>query len=112
MPNWSHDLLEYEALRALLGRYVSSAAGHRQLEAMQPSTDREALVASLAETSEALTFLTEGDAEDSGLPRLRFTDLNDVQEAVARIRIEGAVLDGLEILAVRTWLARATSTLR
>ncbi|MCX6610219.1 MAG: endonuclease MutS2 [Acidobacteria bacterium] len=108
MPNWSQDLLEYESLRALLARYVSSAAGHRQLEAMQPSTDREALVDSLAELSEALTFLTEGDSEDSGLPRLRFTDLEDVGEAVARVRIEGAVLEGLEILAVRAWLMRAT----
>ena len=61
MPNWSQDLLEYESLRALLARYVSSAAGHRQLDAMQPSTDREALSGSLAELSEALTFLTEGD---------------------------------------------------
>ncbi len=108
MPNWSQDLLEYESLRALLARYVSSAAGHRQLDAMQPSTDREALSGSLAELSEALTFLTEGDSVDSGLPRLRFTDLEDVSEAVARVRIEGAVLEGLEILAVRAWLTRAT----
>lgn len=108
MPNWSQDLLEYESLRALLARYVSSAAGHRQLDAMQPSTDREALIDSLAELSEALTFLTEGENEDSGLPRLRFTDLEDVNEAVARVRIEGAVLEGLEILAVRAWLTRAT----
>lgn len=108
MPNWSQDLLEYEALRALLGRYVSSAAGHRQLEAMQPSTNRDELVDSLAETSEALIFLTEGDAENSVLPRLRFTDLADVHEAVARVRIDGAVLDGLEILAIRAWLTRAT----
>jgi DNA mismatch repair protein MutS2 len=108
MPNWSQDLLEYETLRALLARYVSSAAGHRELAAMQPSTDRAALQSSLDQLSEALDFLTVGDAEDSGLPRLRFTDLEDVSEAVARVRIEGAVLDGLEILALRTWLTRAT----
>lgn len=108
MPNWSEELLEYESLRALLGRFVSSPAGHHELAAMAPSTDRAALEASLAELDEALTFLTEGDAEDSGLPRLRFTDLEDVSEATARVRIEGAVLDGLEILAVRAWLMRAT----
>ncbi len=108
MPNWSQDLLEYETLRALLGRYVSSAAGRRELEAMQPSTNRTALEASLAEVAEALDFLTAGDSEDSGLPRLRFTDLADVAEAVARVRIEGAVLEGLEILALRAWLVRAT----
>ncbi|WP_031497237.1 endonuclease MutS2 [Bryobacter aggregatus] len=108
MPNWSEELLEYEGLRSLLGRYVSSAAGHRQLEAMQPSSDRDTLEAKLSELSEALEFLTAGDSEDSGLPRLRFTNLEDVAEPVARIRIEGAVLDGLEILAVRAWLQRAT----
>lgn len=108
MPNWSEELLEYESLRALLARYVSSAAGHRQLDAMRPSTDRAELEASLAELSEALEFLTAGDAEEGGLPRLRFHDLEDVHEAVARVRIEGAVLDGLEILAVRAWLQRAS----
>jgi len=108
MSNWSQDLLEYEALRALLARYVSSAAGRREVDAMQPSTDRQALQSSLDVLTEALAFLTEGDSEDSGLPRLRFTDLEDVSEAVARVRIEGAVLDGLEILALRTWLSRAT----
>lgn len=108
MPNWSQELLEYEGLRAVVGRYVSSAAGRRELEAMQPTTDRTALEASLAEVREALSFLTEGENEDAGLPRLRFNDLQDVAEAVARVRIEGAVLEGLEILAVRTWLQRAT----
>ncbi len=108
MPNWSEELLEYEALRALVGRYVSSAAGRRELDAMQPGTAREALEATLAETAEALEFLTAGEAEDSGLPRLRFTELEDVSEAVSRVRIEGAVLEGLEILALRAWLVRAT----
>ena len=108
MPTWSQDLLEYEALRAVLARYVSSAAGHRQLQAMQPTTDRVSLNQSLAELSEALSFLTEGEADDSGLPRLRFHDLDDVSEAVSLVRIEGAVLDGIQILAVRAWLTRAT----
>ena len=108
MPNWSEDLLEYEGLRALLGRYVSSAAGKRQVQAMQPGNDVEDLRARLAEVSEALEFLTAGDNEEGGLPRLRFTDLEDVAEPVARVRIEGAVLEGLEILAVRAWLQRAT----
>lgn len=107
MPNWSQDLLEYEGLRALLGRYVSSAAGKRQVGAMEPSSDVDELRARLAELSEALEFLTAG-ANEEGLPRLRFNDLEDVAEPVARVRIEGAVLEGLEILAVRTWLQRAT----
>jgi DNA mismatch repair protein MutS2 len=108
MPNWSADLLEYEGLRSLLGRYVSSPAGRAELERMAPTTDRAFLENSTAELSEALLFLGEGDSDDNGVPRIRFTELEDVSEAVARIRIEGAVLDGLEILAVRQWLTRAT----
>jgi DNA mismatch repair protein MutS2 len=75
---------------------------------MAPSVDAVALEAQLAEVDEAITFLTDGENEASGLPRLRFTDLVDVAEPVARVRIEGAVLDGLEILALRAWLQRAT----
>lgn len=105
---WSEELLEYEALRALLGRYVSSPAGERELARMAPHTDRLRLEAELAEVAEALEYLTAGEADDSGVPRLRFTGLADVDEAVARVRIEGAVLDGVEILALRAWLERAT----
>lgn len=105
--NWSADLLEYEALRALVGRYVYSAAGERELAAMEPSVDHQALEAKLAEVAEALEYLTGGDNEDD-LPKLRFSGLADVAQAVEKIRIEGAVLEGLEILAVKTWLERAT----
>lgn len=109
MANWSEDLLEYEGLRALLRRYVSSAAGMRELAAMAPSTDREALAAGLDEVREALEYLTEGERDAAGMPPLRFTGLEDVSQPVAKLRIEGAVLDGTEILAVRAWLERAAS---
>ncbi len=102
--NFSADLLEYEGLRALVGRYVYSAAGGRELAAMAPLTDRAVLEAKLAEVAEALEYLRDSDDE---LPKLRFSGLEDVAQAVEKIRIEGAVLEGLEILAVRTWLERA-----
>ncbi len=105
--NWSADLLEYEGLRALVGRYVYTAAGQRELAAMEPLTDRATLEAKLAEVAEALEYLRDGDSED-GLPKLRFSGLKDVAQPVEKVRIEGAVLEGLEILAVRTWLERAT----
>ncbi|MDX2269742.1 MAG: endonuclease MutS2 [Bryobacter sp.] len=105
--NWSAELLEYEEVRALLGRYVYSAAGEAELAQMAPTTDRAFLVEKLAEVEEALRYLNEGDTRDE-LPKLRFSGLVDVTQAVAKIRIEGASLDGLEILAVRNWLERAT----
>jgi DNA mismatch repair protein MutS2 len=104
---WSSELLEYEALRALVGRYVYSAAGQRELAAMAPVEDRTWLESKLAEVAEALEYLRAGDGEES-LPRLRFSGLEDVAQSVEKVRIEGAVLEGLEILAVRAWLERAT----
>ncbi len=99
--------MDYEGLRALLRRHVYSAAGLRELEAMAPSTDRGWLEGKLAEVREALEYLTDGDGED-GLPKLRFSDLEDVTQPVEKVRIEGAVLEGIEILAVRKWIERAT----
>jgi DNA mismatch repair protein MutS2 len=105
--NWSADLLEYEGVRQLIGRYVYSAAGMAELAAMAPATGRQELTAKLEEVEEALRYLQEGDTRED-LPKLRFSGLEDVSQAVAKIRIEGASLEGLEILAVRNWLERAT----
>lgn len=108
----SLNLLEYEALRALIRRYTGSAAGRRLLDQAEPHTDRAALEASHAETTEALAFLTEAQTPLprgglSGAPTLRFDNLPDTAAAAARLRIEGAVLEALEINAIATLLERA-----
>ena len=108
----SLELLEYSRLLALVGRYVSSDAGKRLLAAAEPLQDRLALDALLAETSEAMSYIAEaarpttrgGDAP----VRLRFTDLPDCDAAAAKLRIEGAVLEGTEIAALAAVLERAT----
>ena len=46
----SAEVLEYEALRQLLGRYIASAPGKRELEKVQPHADRAILEGALAET--------------------------------------------------------------
>jgi len=53
----SAPTLEYEALRALVGRFISSPLGARELAKMQPSVDRAELESALAETGEALGYL-------------------------------------------------------
>ncbi len=109
----SLELLEYESLRTVVSRYAGSEAGRRRLAAISPSNDRVALTAALAETQEAIKFLTEAAApktHGAGAPaaiRIRFDNLPDVAPSVARLRIEGAALDGTEIAALVGFLERA-----
>lgn len=109
----SLELLEYESLRAVVSRYAGSDAGRRRLAAISPSSDREALTAALAETQEAIRFLTEAAAPKPHAAgaqtaiRIRFDNLPDVAPSVARLRIEGAALDGTEIAALVGFLERA-----
>lgn len=110
MNQESLNLLEYESLRALLGRYVASELGHHWLEQMEPICQRSALQQTHAETAEALSWLDGADrsaARGEYTARLRFEGIPDPGPAVAKLRIEGAVLDGLEISALVTLLERA-----
>lgn len=107
----SLELLEYGRLLNLVGRYVSSDGGKRLLAATEPLQDRPALNELLAETAEAVSYLTAATrpaARGGETPvHLRFTDLPDCDEAAAKLRIEGAVLDGIEIAALSAVLERA-----
>ncbi len=53
----SAEVLEYEALRQLLGRYIASAPGKRELEKVRPHADRARLESDLAEAGEAIQYL-------------------------------------------------------
>jgi DNA mismatch repair protein MutS2 len=97
----SEPVLEFEALRALLGRYVRSALGRGELERVAPSNDRAVIETALAETTEGIEYLraaAQPQAASRGAAiRISFTDIADPVEAVARLRIEGATLEALEI---------------
>src|SRR6202166_4886015 len=97
----SEPVLEFEALRALLGRYVRSALGRGELERVAPSNDRGAIETALAETGEGIEYLraaAQPQAASRGAAiRISFTDIADPTSAVARLRIEGATLDAEEI---------------
>lgn len=111
----SLELLDYERFRGVVGRFVGSPAGRRLLAAMEPGTDRRALETALAEVAESLEFLTEAahpQARGSDTPQLRFAAIPDCEAAAAKLRIEGAVLDGEEIAAVVTLLERAADARR
>ena len=53
----SAEVLEFETLRQLVGRFISSPLGRRELDKVQPHGDRERLNADLAETGEAIEYL-------------------------------------------------------
>jgi len=112
MKETSATLLEFPELKQLLERFVQSCYGQRQLEKLEPSTDRAWLENELAVTSEAVAYLRRSEGGSGGLVPLRFTALPDCQHALARLRIEGTVLDGQELLDLAAVAARVAEIKR
>ncbi len=95
------SVLEFEQLRALLGRYLRSPIGRAELARLEPVSDRAAVENALADASEAVEYLraassTQASGRGSAV-RLRFDFDGDPGMLAARLRIEGVTLDGLEI---------------
>jgi len=111
----SAAVLEFEALRQLLGRYISSPLGGRELEKVAPHADRARLADDLAEAGEAVEYLRAATRPQPAGPRghpgaairLDFSGLPDVEPAVHKLRIEGASLDPKEIFDLFLLLDRA-----
>src|SRR5690242_20390471 len=107
----SAEVLEFELLRQLLGRYVSSPLGQRELEKVQPHTEVGQLTEDLAEAGEAIEYLRLAarpqPATRGAAIRIDFSGLPDVEPAVHKLRIEGASLDPREIYDVFALLDRA-----
>jgi len=97
----SAEVLEFEALRKLLGRFVSSPLGRRELEKVAPHADRTRLAEDLAEAGEAIEYLRLAarpqPAARGAAIRIDFGGLPDVDAAVHKLRIEGAALEPKEI---------------
>ncbi len=102
MPFSSIELLQFAELQELVSRYAGSVAGRALVEALEPHSDRAALEFALADCGEAIAYLREvnGSAEGKagGVLRLRFDQLRDVEGAVRVLQVEGASLEGREIL--------------
>ena len=86
-----------------MARYAGSHAGPRASGGgLDPHSDRDALEAALADCGEAITYLREvhgaQDAQAGTVLRLRFDQLRDVEGAVRILQVEGASLEGREIL--------------
>src|SRR5260370_27290161 len=111
MKTTSADLLEFEALKELLGRFVSSPLGQAELEKIAPSTDLEALSEALAEAGEAIQYLRSAaqpkPAQRGAAIRLNFSSIPDLRSAAGKLRIEGTSLDPKEIFDLISLLDRA-----
>src|SRR5947208_15635942 len=111
MPFTSASLLQFDELKELLAKYAGSAAGRALIFAVLPHNDRFVLDADLAEAGEAIGYLREvSGAQDTARGaaiRLRFDQLRDIEGPVRTLRVEGASLDGREILDLFHSLALA-----
>ncbi len=111
MKATSAAVLEYESLRALLGRYVSSPPGKAELAKIVPHTDAARLAADLADAGEAVEYIRSAGRPQTGARgaaiRIEFGGFPDLTEAVHKLRIEGASLEGKEIFDLFGVLDRA-----
>ena len=108
MPFSSLQTLQFSELLDLLARYAGSTAGKALLYGLEPNSHRLELESALAEAGEAVEYLCDAGGESkSALIRLRFDQLRDVETSVKTLMVEGASLDGRQILDLFHTLALA-----
>jgi DNA mismatch repair protein MutS2 len=108
MKNTSAGILEFDALRDVVGRYVSSPFGQRELARLEPHGDPGRLEQEHAEAEEALLYLKSASQPGTGTLRISFSGLPEITPAAHKLRMEGAVLDPREVFDVLTVLDRAS----
>jgi len=98
--NSSARVLEFEQLRELLQGYATSDLGRSRVAGLQPSVDLDWIQKQQRLTSEIREFRRVGG-------RFEFAGLIDVSKLLDKSRIEGAVLEALEIRDLITIVDRA-----
>ena len=98
----SLELLQFGELTALVARYAGSVDGRERVEALAPNSERVRIEAALADAGEAIAYTRDlAGPQQTGrgaAVRLRFDRVPEVGPAVARLGVEGAALEGSEIL--------------
>jgi DNA mismatch repair protein MutS2 len=112
LQNFSAELLEFEALRELLGRFVHSSLGAEELARLMPHGDRAVLEDTLADTAEAIEYVsaaqTPQTASRGAAIRLRFDSIPDLSTTLPMLRIQGAALEARQILDLTRLLEQAS----
>lgn len=110
--NQAAGALEFDDLRALLGRYLRSPMGQAELSAIAPLMDRTAIENALADAAEAIEYLRAASnpqpAGRGAAIRPRFDLGADPAPLVARLRIQGATLEATEIFELARLLDLAS----
>src|SRR5580692_2850487 len=108
----AESVLEFESLRTVIARYVRSALGRANLDALAPISDRAAIESALADAAEGIEYLraiSQPQAASSGAAiRIHFNEIADPGTSVARLRIEGATLEATEIFEIARMLDLAS----
>src|SRR5262245_7509602 len=108
----AQSVLEFEALRELLGRYVRGPLGSQELAGARPVSDRALIESALADAAEAVEYVRASyqpqPAARGAAIRVRFDLPADPAPLVAQLRIEGAVLEGHEIFELSRLLELAS----
>ena len=91
MNDQAFGTLEYGGARALVQRYAQTAMGRERAEALEPLASVEEVRRALRAVSECVEMRARG-------ARWSFSELSDPEESLARLRIEGTVLDPLVLL--------------
>lgn len=111
MNDESLELLEYRSLKALIGRWVASEGGRNLLDTTAPCNDLSSIESKLAETAEAMRWI-----DEAALPKTRggetpaqlsFSGIPETAGVIAKLRIQGSVLEPLELLSVIILLEKA-----
>lgn len=95
--DFSLDALEYQRLKELLGRYVSTEAARQVLAELAPKLDPERIEYEHAITAEAMLYLREYSVP--------FNDIAFLSEALGKLSIAGSNLEIAEIAAVQSFLS-------
>ena len=91
MNDQAFATLEYEGARALVRRYAQTPMGRERAEGLAP-------LASIEEVRRALRAVSECAEIRARGARWSFSELSDPAEAIARLRIEGTILEPLVLL--------------
>src|SRR3954470_15090789 len=91
MNDQAFATLEYEGARALVRRYAQTPMGRERAEALAPLASLQDVRRSLRAVSECVELRARGS-------RWSFSELSDPAEAIARLKIEGTILEPLVLL--------------
>ena len=96
--NVSLDALEFERLKVLLSRYVSTGEGKALLQSLTPSTNLAELQAEHALIAEAMVYLR--------VQRVPFREVPLLGPAMEKLQVAGSRLEIEEIEAIQVFLGQ------